>query len=104
MGWIISFLRGLTEGIAKENKSKLYICGSIITFVVVSLSGTSGWLIERLFLSFEIKYPLLSTLFFAFILSSSLASRSLNKSILEIVNTINKEKPRENLREILEKS
>ncbi len=97
MGVVINFMRGLVEGIAKENKSKLYIGGFIITFIVVSLSGISGWLIERLFLFFEIKNPILSTLFFCFILSSSLASRSLNKSILEIINLISKENIRDNL-------
>ena len=97
MGVVISFLQGLTEEIKKENKSKLYIGGLIITFIVVSLSGISGWIIERLFLFFEIKNPILSTLFFAFILSSSLASRSLNKSILEILTLISKENISDNI-------
>ncbi len=90
MGVVISFLKGLAERIAKENRSKLYIGGAIITFIVVSLSGISGWLIERLFLFFELKNSVLSTLFFSIILSSSLASKSLNKSILEIINLISK--------------
>ena len=89
MGLVISFLKGLTERIAKENKSNLYIGGLIITLLVVSLSGMCGWMIERLFLFFEIKNPILSTLFFGLIISSSLASRSLNKSILEIISRKN---------------
>ena len=97
MGWVISFLKELAERIAKNNKSKLYIAGLIITFIVVFLSGTTGWIIERLFLFFEIKNPILSTLIFSFILSSSLASRSLNKSILEILNLISKENHKDNL-------
>ncbi len=103
MGVVISFSKGLAERIAKENKSKLYIGGIIITFIVVSLSGISGWIIERLFLFFETKNPILSTLIFAFILSSSLASRSLNKSILEILNLIREENTRDNLSNIREK-
>ena len=78
MGVVIIFLKRLAERIAKGNKSKLYIGGAIISFTVLSLSGISGWFIERLFLFYEIKNPFLSTLIFAFILSSSLASRSLN--------------------------
>lgn len=97
MGVVINFLKGLTERIAKENKSKLYIGGFIITLVVISLSGLSGWLIERLYLFFQINNPIFSTLFFAFILSSSLASKSLNKSILQILNLISKENNRDNL-------
>ena len=58
MGWVISFLKGLTDSIEKENKFKLYLVGLIITFIVVSLSGISGWLIERLFLLFEIENPI----------------------------------------------
>ena len=103
MGLVISFLKGLTERIAKENKSNLYIGGLIITLLVVSLSGTSGWIIERLFLFFEIKNPILSTLFFGLILSSSLASRSLNKSILEILNIISKENTIDNLSNLRQK-
>ena len=103
MGLVISFLKGLTERIAKENKSKLYIGGLIITLIVVSLSGISGWIIERLFLFFEIKNPILSTLFFGLIISSSLASRSLNKSILEILNIIRKENTINNLSNLRQK-
>ena len=91
MGVVISFLRKLAEEFAKENKTKLYIFGAIIAIIVVSLSGITGWLIERLFLFFQLKNPILSTLFFSLILSSSLASRSLNRSILEIINSIGKE-------------
>ena len=92
MGTVINFLRLFAEQIAEENKSKLYIGGAIITFTVVFLSGASGWIIERLFLFFEIKSPVLSSILFAFILSSALASRSLGKSILEIINIIVQEK------------
>ena len=97
MGVVISFLKRLAEKIAKENKFYLCISGAIITFIVVSLSGISGWFIERSFLFFEIKNPILSILFFSFILSSSLASKSLNESILEIVNLISKENIGHNL-------
>jgi len=90
MGAVISFLRGLSKGIKQENKSKLFFVGLLITLTVISLSGISGWIVERLFLIFVIKNPILSTLLFALILSSSLASRSLNKSILEILNLISK--------------
>ena len=103
MGLVISFLKGLTERIAKENKSNLYIGGLIITLLVVSLSGMCGWMVERVFLFFEIKNPILSTLFFCLILSSSLASRSLNKSILEILNIISKENTIDNLSNLRQK-
>ncbi len=103
MGAVINFLKGLAEKIAKKSRSKLFIGGGIITFIVVTLSGTSGWLIERLFLFFELKNPLLSSLFFAFILSSSLASRSLNKSINEIINLISPTNSRNELKKIREK-
>ena len=97
MGSVINFLRKLAEQIAKDNKYKLYMGSAIITFTVIFLSGISGWLIERLFLFYEIKTPILSILFFSFILSSSLASKSLNISIIEIINLSNKENDRFNL-------
>ena len=85
---VIDFLQVLAERFAKQSKYKLYLGGAIITCIVVSLSCLSGWLIERLFLFYEIKHPILSTTFFAFILSSSLASGSLRRSIIEIINLI----------------
>ena len=100
IGVVISFLRRFIEGIAKNNKSKLYIGGGILTFIVVTLVGMAGWLIERIYLLYELTNPIISTLFFAFILSSSLASKSLNESILEIINLISKENPTNNLSKI----
>ena len=89
MGAAIDFLRKLIERIAKNSIPKLYIGGALITLIIIFLSGMSGWTIERLFLFYEIKSPILSTLLFTFILSSSLASKSLSKSILEITDIIN---------------
>ncbi len=101
MGMAINFLRELVERIAKENKPKLYIGGLTITSIVVLLSGISGWIVERLFLFLEIENPILSSLGFAFILSSSLASRGLNKSIVEIINLINTGNDINNIRQKL---
>tara|TARA_Y100001968_G_scaffold84026_1_gene75097 strand:+ start:237 stop:1163 length:927 start_codon:yes stop_codon:yes gene_type:complete len=103
MGLVINLLKGLAEKLSKENKFKLYIGGSLITFTVVLLSGISGWIIERLFLFFEIKSTILSSLLFAFILSSSLASRSLNKSVYEIINLISQENYKDNITNIRKK-
>ena len=94
---VISFSKRLAEKVAKDNKAKLYIGGGIITFLVVLLTGTTAWLIEKLFLFSESTYPVVSTLSFAFILSSSLASKSLNGSIIEIVNLIREENTTDNL-------
>ena len=103
MGTVIDFLREIFVRIAKENKSKLYLGGAIITFVVLFISGMSGWIIERLFFHFQIKNNILSTLLFSFILSSSLASRSLNKSIYEIINFIRKQTDKSGLDIVREK-
>ncbi len=103
MGVVINYLKRLTEKIAKEKKINLYIGGAVITFTVVFLSGISGWIIERLFLFYVNKIPLLSTLIFAFILSSSIASRSLNKSIFEIINLLSKKKHLTNMSNVRQK-
>ena len=94
---VISFSKRLAEKVAKDNKAKLYIGGGIITFLVVLLTGITAWVIEKLFLFFESSYPVVSTLSFAFILSSSLASKSLNGSIIEIINLIREENTTDNL-------
>ncbi len=103
MGLTIDFLKGFAEKIAKGNKLKLYIGGAIITFIVVFLSGISGWIIERLFLFYIIKRPIFSTLLFTFILSSSLASRSLNQSIIELLNLISQDNVEDNLQHVRHK-
>ena len=103
MGVAINYLRGLTEKIAKENTFNLYLGGAIITLTVVLSSFFSGWLIERLFLFYEVKNPILSTLIFSFIISSSIASRSLRKSIFEILYLISKKEHKENLSNIRQK-
>ncbi len=91
MGWLINFLHTLAERIAKGYKKKLYILGALIVFIVVFASGISGWLIERLFLLLEPKNQFFSTIFFIFILSSSLAYKSLRKGIFEVINLIKQE-------------
>ncbi len=103
MGVAINYLRGLIEKIAKESKFNLYFGGAIITFIVVSSSFISGWIIERLFLFYEVKNPILSTLIFAFIISSSIASRSLSKSISEILYLISRKEYEKNLGNIRQK-
>ena len=103
MGAVIDYLRVLAERIAKNNKYKLYFGGALITFILIFLSGISGWLIERMFFFFEVKNPIFSTLIFSFILSSSLATKSLNKSIFEIINLISHEDQRHNLNNIRQK-
>ncbi len=103
MGFVIHSLKELAERIAKENKSKLYIGGILITFIVIFLSGTSGWIIERLFLFFKIKNPVLSIIFFSFVLSSSLASRSLNKSVFEITNRISQKDDKYDINKLRQK-
>ena len=103
MGAVIDYLRVLAERIAKNNKYKLYFGGALITFILIFLSGISGWLIERMFFFFEVKNPIFSTLIFSFILSSSLATKSLNKSIFEIINLISHEDQRHNLNKIRQK-
>jgi len=103
MGLVINLLKELAERIAKDNKWKLYIGGGIITLTVILISGLTGWIIERLFLSFEITRPVLSTLLFSFILSSSLASKSLNKSVSEIISLISQENAQDNIRNIRQK-
>ena len=103
MGVVISYLKELAERISEENKFKLYTGGAIITFIVIFISGFSGWLIERFFFFFETKIPILSSLFFAFILSSALATKSLRKSILEITNLINNRNVGDNIHDIKRK-
>ena len=98
MGVVINYLRRLIEGIANDSKFKLYIGGGIITFILILLSGLSGWFIERLFFLFNNGNNIFITFIFIFILSSSLAARSLNKSVNEVINLISEDTGEDNLR------
>tara|TARA_B100000700_G_scaffold302134_1_gene372157 strand:- start:4844 stop:5767 length:924 start_codon:yes stop_codon:yes gene_type:complete len=99
MGVVIDFLRRVAEKISKESKLNLYIGGTIITFIVLLLSGISGWYIERIFLFFQNKTPIISTFLFAFILSSALAAKSLRKSIFEIIDIIQRRDSEDSLQQ-----
>tara|TARA_B100000700_G_scaffold171586_1_gene189584 strand:- start:46 stop:972 length:927 start_codon:yes stop_codon:yes gene_type:complete len=97
MGSLIIILKRQTENIAKGNKLKLYIGGFIIALILIFSSGTSGWLIERIFLSFQLNKNIFSQLFFTFFLSSALATKSLNKSVNDILNLLIHKNAEENL-------
>ena len=97
MGSLILILKRLIENISKGNKLKLYIGGFIIALILILFSGFTGWLIERIFLSFELNQNIFSQLFFTFFLSSSLATKSLNKSVNDILNLLTYKNAEENL-------
>ncbi len=97
MGFIIDWLRVLVERIAKENQIKLRIGGILITFFLIFISGSFGWVIERVFLTFETEKRFLSILILLISLSSALAAKSLYLSVIEIINLLNSQNNNENI-------
>ncbi len=103
MGFIINWLRVLVERVAKENQLKLTIGGILITFILIFLSGSCGWLIERVFLTFKYEKRFFSILILLISLSSALAAKSLYQSVIEIVNLISPEGDNEKIRKARKK-
>ncbi len=90
IGFLIKFLREKVESFSKDSLIGLRLGGFLITFVVITLSGLSGWLIEQLLL---VKYYLFpkyfSHLILVFSLASSLATKSLFQSVSKIIQALN---------------
>ena len=88
MGLMINWLRILIERISKGNHIKLKIGGILITILLIFLSGSCGWLIERVFLTYQYKKRFFGILILLISLSSALAAKSLYQSVIEIINLI----------------
>lgn len=88
MGLAIKYLRQFTEYIAKDNKIILRIAGLFIALVLVISSGLVGMAIEKTIFLENIVLRFLGIILLTVSLASSLASKSLRDSVLEVVNAI----------------
>ena len=88
IGYLINYLRRIAEKLSNKNPIKLRIGGALITLIVVSLSAYVGWLIERLALPNSFLSITLGKMIVVFLMSSALASRSLNNRVKEILNCL----------------
>jgi adenosylcobinamide-phosphate synthase len=79
MGWWINRLRGLAEGWAGDRPWALRLAGSLITLLLVGVSGLVGWLVERLALMESCRELGLLVLLLG--LGSALAGRSLAQAV-----------------------
>ncbi|WP_268741282.1 MULTISPECIES: adenosylcobinamide-phosphate synthase CbiB [Prochlorococcus] len=98
MGCLIKFLREKVESSVHKGRLFFRFGGTLITFSVISLSALCGWIIEQLlFTSFFPIPQALSYLIVIFALASSLAAKSLKRSVLEIINSLNNDLFKDNL-------
>ena len=88
IGYLINYLRRIAEKLSNKNPIKLRIGGALITLIVVSLSAYVGWLIERLALPNSFLSITLGKMIVVLLMSSALASRSLNNRVKEILNCL----------------
>ena len=91
IGAAINYLRKKVESIAKNNILKLRIGGLILTILVVSGSVISGWLIERIGIEAITKGNELWIVILTIPLASSLAAKSLEEGVNNVIKEINKE-------------
>ena len=88
MGLLIDLLRRNIESLSNKNKFLLRIGGFLITFTLILISGTSGWIIEQASFS---KVPILNisgSIILIVLLASTIAYRSLRQSVLAILNCL----------------
>ena len=88
MGLLIKLLRYHVEVFAKSNILSLRIGGLLITFILVLLSGLSGWLLERLALPGSPIPQALGAIIVIISLASTLAARSLRDSALIVLKEL----------------
>tara|TARA_Y100001968_G_scaffold292816_2_gene298354 strand:+ start:46261 stop:47238 length:978 start_codon:yes stop_codon:yes gene_type:complete len=88
MGWLINHIRNFVESIAKDNKSKLKVGGFFISFLLILTSGFSGWCVERLATTEDPYISILGKILLLIGLSSSIAYKSLKKSVIDVLNAI----------------
>ncbi len=99
MGKIIDKLRESTERVAGKRIWMLKTCGALITITVVLIFGLLGWLIERLALPGSPIPKSLGFLILLISLSSSLASKSLLKSVNDVLESIPEKKIENNFKD-----
>ena len=88
MGLLIKLLRYHVEVFAKNNILSLRIGGLLITFILVLLSGLSGWLLERLALPGSPIPKALGAIIVIISLASTIAARSLRDSALIVLKEL----------------
>ena len=85
---LINVLKKHIESYAKGNILRLRVGGLLITLIVISISGTCGWIIERFYFAESPAIKLLGLISLIFSLASAIAYRSLYISVLEILNSL----------------
>ena len=88
MGLLIKLLRYHVEVFAKNNILSLRIGGLLITFILVLLSGLSGWTLERLALPGSPIPQTLGAIIVIISLASTIAARSLRDSALIVLKEL----------------
>ncbi len=88
---MVNFLRVRIERLSKSKPFFLRLGGILITILIVTISGFSGWLIERLVMVSSPYYSFLGAIIVIISLASTLATRSLRDSVLAVLSVIPKE-------------
>ncbi len=89
IGFGIKNIQKCIEYFAKDNSTLLSIGGALLTFLIIFLSGLSGWVLERLIFHDSLILKALGSLLVCLSLASTLAYTSLKKSVLEVLKFIN---------------
>ncbi len=85
MGALVSLLRSWAKKISNKKPWALRLNGVLLTLIVVSISGLSGWLIERLALPGSPIPIRLGEIILLIALTSAIAAKSLRKSVIEVL-------------------
>lgn len=88
MGYAVEFLKKFIEKFSKGNVWGLRIGGLFITITIILISSLCGWFIERIALSDSPLYKVIGSILLIFGMASCIASKSLRKSIFEVLSAL----------------
>ena len=103
VGALINYLTSILKKYSDDNKKLLSLGGFLITLIVVFISGISGWFVERLYLSENKFESIIGLTALILLLASSIASKSLIESSLQVIKSIDSSNRNYNIEKAREK-
>ncbi len=88
MGRLIETLQKVVEYISGDNSKALRVGGIIITLTLIFICGLSGWLIERLALSYYFGFRFFGSILMTIVMASTIAAGSLRRSVLDVIKDL----------------
>ncbi len=103
IGRLIQAIQNWVEYFSRDSAAGLRVGGALLTIIVVTVSGSSGWFIESLAMSQSPLINFLGKTLLLIALTSALAAGSLRRSVKNVLNEIGSNEENTNLEKAREK-